>query len=759
MTFQNRPISGRSLKGAALIAALVAAGALPVQAQQLAAGERATVATSDEVVVTASRIAETADETLAPVSVVTRAEIERRQIRSVPDALRQVPGLTLSNNGGVGKATSVFLRGTESDHVLVLINGVKVGSATLGTFNFESLSIDDVERIEVVRGPRSHLYGSEALGGIIQIFTRKPTDTTHAHASVGYGSNDTMEGTAGFSGRASGIGFSASTNYIRTDGINSCGNGTAIPGGGCFANQPDKDGFERSSVTGGLDYAFSNGIKVEATGLYATSENEYDGSASNESESVNYVLGLRALASPTDYWDVTASAGHTVDDSDNFLDGTYQSTFKTERNVLSLQNDLYLLQDQVTTLGVDFQRDQVDSDTGYVEDSRDNTGVFAQHRAEFGRHTVQLSGRVDENEQFGGYLTGGAAYGYRITDNLRATASYGTAFKAPSFNELYYPGFGNADLDPEMSESAEIGLAATVGGFKLGANLFHTEIDDLISYDSSIDPVGACVGMRGSRVQAVVGELQGEKIDIIPFSDDPATFVVNALAPAEVSKVVLDEDQGRIEVVVPDEQLSLAIGRRGQNVRLASMLTGWDIDILTEQEESDRRREEFRQRSESFIGALDIDDVIAGLLVAEGFASVEEIAYTDIDDLAEIEGFDADIAEELRTRAFNFVQAERQRHDDRRRELGVTDELAELEVFTPSMLVTLGENGVKTLDDLGDLASDELREILPDAGFDEDAANQIIMAARAHWFDGEDGAEANAGVDADAEESDPEPKA
>ncbi|WPZ33541.1 TonB-dependent receptor [Thalassobaculum sp. OXR-137] len=491
MTFQNRPISGRSLRGAALIAALVAAGALPVQAQQakaqqLAAGERATVATSNEVVVTASRIAETADETLAPVSVVTRAEIERRQIRSVPDALRQVPGLTLSNNGGVGKATSVFLRGTESDHVLVLINGVKVGSATLGTFNFESLSIDDVERIEVVRGPRSHLYGSEALGGIIQIFTRKPTDATHAHASVGYGSNDTMEGTAGFSGRASGIGFSASTNYIRTDGINSCGNGTAIPGGGCFANQPDKDGFERSSVTGGLDYAFSNGIKVEATGLYATSENEYDGSASNESESVNYVLGLRALASPTDYWDVTASAGHTVDDSDNFFDGTYQSTFKTERNVLSLQNDLYLLQDHVTTLGVDFQRDQVDSDTGYVEDSRDNTGVFAQHRAEFGRHTVQLSGRVDENEQFGGYLTGGAAYGYRITDNLRATASYGTAFKAPSFNELYYPGFGNADLDPEMSESAEIGLAATVGGFELGANLFHTEIDDLIAYDSSI---------------------------------------------------------------------------------------------------------------------------------------------------------------------------------------------------------------------------------------------------------------------------------
>jgi N utilization substance protein A len=278
----------------------------------------------------------------------------------------------------------------------------------------------------------------------------------------------------------------------------------------------------------------------------------------------------------------------------------------------------------------------------------------------------------------------------------------------------------------------------------------------VISYDSSIDPVGACVGMRGSRVQAVVGELQGEKIDIIPWSEDPATFVVNALAPAEVTKVVLDEDQGRIEVVVPDEQLSLAIGRRGQNVRLASMLTGWDIDILTEQEESDRRREEFRQRSESFIEALDIDDVIAGLLVAEGFASVEEIAYTEIEDLAEIEGFDVDIAEELRTRAFNFVEAERERNEDRRRELGVTDELAEFEVFTPAMLVTLGENGVKTMDDLADLASDELREILPDAEFDEDTANQIIMAARAHWFEDEERGVVNDGVDADAQESDPE---
>ena len=198
------------------------------------------------------------------------------------------------------------------------------------------------------------------------------------------------------------------------------------------------------------------------------------------------------------------------------------------------------------------------------------------------------------------------------------------------------------------------------------------------SNDSSIDPVGACVGMRGSRVQAVVAELQGEKIDIIPWSPDPATFVVNALAPAEVAKVVLDEDRHKIEVVVPDEQLSLAIGRRGQNVRLASMLTGWDIDILTEEEESERRQKEFMARSETFMEALDVDDVIAHLLVTEGFTEVEEVAFVPLEDISGIEGFDDDLAGELQNRARVFLEAETERQETRRRELGVTDELAAL---------------------------------------------------------------------------------
>jgi N utilization substance protein A len=256
----------------------------------------------------------------------------------------------------------------------------------------------------------------------------------------------------------------------------------------------------------------------------------------------------------------------------------------------------------------------------------------------------------------------------------------------------------------------------------------------VISNDSSIDPVGACVGMRGSRVQAVVAELQGEKIDIIPWSQDPATFVVNALAPAEVAKVVLDEEARRIEVVVPDDQLSLAIGRRGQNVRLASMLTGWAIDILTENEESERRQEEFKSRSALFVEALDVDDVIAGLLVTEGFAKVEDVALVPTEDLAEIEGFDESVAEELKKRAETWLEAENEKMTARYKELGVGDDVAAIDGMTPARLVKLGEKEIKTLDDLGDLAGDELREILGKDEIDEDEANKIIMAARAHWF-------------------------
>ena len=273
----------------------------------------------------------------------------------------------------------------------------------------------------------------------------------------------------------------------------------------------------------------------------------------------------------------------------------------------------------------------------------------------------------------------------------------------------------------------------------------------VVSRDSSIDPVGACVGMRGSRVQAVVNELQGEKIDIIQWSPDAATFIVNALAPAEVVKVVLDEDAERIEVVVPDQQLSLAIGRKGQNVRLASQLTGWDIDIMTEASESERRQAEFAERSATFMEALDVDEVIAQLLASEGFSSVEEVAFVDTDEIASIEGFDEETAGEIQARAREHLEKLEAELDAKRKELGVADDLQQLEGLNTAMLVALGENDVKSLEDLADCATDDLAGwterkdkenirhsgLLDGFGLTRTQCEDLILAARvkAGWID------------------------
>ncbi|MEM6536937.1 MAG: transcription termination factor NusA [Pseudomonadota bacterium] len=278
------------------------------------------------------------------------------------------------------------------------------------------------------------------------------------------------------------------------------------------------------------------------------------------------------------------------------------------------------------------------------------------------------------------------------------------------------------------------------------------------SNDAAIDPVGACVGMRGSRVQAVVNELGGEKIDIVPWSEDDATFVVNALAPAEVAKVVLDEDLKRIEVVVPDEQLSLAIGRRGQNVRLASQLSGYEIDIMTEEEESTKRQQEFRVRSDMFMEALDVDDIMAGLLVSEGFAKIEELAYVDQAELVEIDGLDEETAEELQARAAEWLEEEAKKLDERRKELGVIDDLVEHEGLDLKMIVKLGENGVKSVEDLAGCVTDDLigwtervdgekkryEGYLEDFNLSPDETEDLIMRARlkAGWITEEDLAEA-----------------
>ena len=372
------------------------------------------------------------------------------------------------------------------------------------------------------------------------------------------------------------------------------------------------------------------------------------------------------------------------------------------------------------------------------EEYKDRAGEVVNgiiKRVEFGNATVDLGRaeavlRRDEMIPRESFRAGDRvrAYIYDVRQEPRGPQIFLTRTRPEFMSKLF------AQEVPEIYDSIiEIKAVARDPGSRAKIAV--------LSNDSSIDPVGACVGMRGSRVQAVVGELLGEKIDIIQWNGDPATFIVNALAPAEVAKVVLDEDQSRIEVVVPDDQLSWAIGRRGQNVRLASQLTQWEINILTEDEESQRRQEEFRARSQMFIDALDVDDVLAHLLVAEGFSSVEEVAFVPMDDLMSIEGFDQELVDELRDRARQYLVEQERIHTARRRELGVTDELAEVEGLTAAMLVALGEAGLKTRDDFADLSIDEVVD--PDAGalrafdLEEAEASALIMAARAHWFDDE----------------------
>ena len=436
-----------------------------------------------KIVVTPTRTAQTVDESLASVSVVDRKQIEQRQARTVEDALRGLPGLDFSNNGGRGRATQVFMRGAEGDHVLVLVDGVKVGSPTLGQTQFENLPIGQIERIEVVRGPRSSLYGSEALGGVIQIFTRKGGGPLTPSFSVTGGSHETGEATAGLSGGGANSWFNLSASGTDTQGINAC---RGVPGlAGCFVNEPDDDAYRSVSGSARAGMRFDNGVEMDAHYLRTESESFFDGGFVNESENMQQVLGGSLRASPHAIWRATLLGGRSWDDSDNFRNGVKMSRFDGRRDTLSLQNDFTLAPQHVISLGADYQKDRISSDTAYPVTSRDNYGVFGQYQAGTGRHNAVFGLRRDDNEQFGGKTTGNAAYGYDLTRALRVTASYGTAYKAPTFNELYFPFFGDPDLDPETARTIEAGISGNHALGKWAVHVFHTRLENLIAFDAA----------------------------------------------------------------------------------------------------------------------------------------------------------------------------------------------------------------------------------------------------------------------------------
>ena len=442
------------------------------------------------ITITATRTNQKVDNALSSVTVITRHDIERLQANSIRDLIAGLPGINIDNNGGPGKTTSIFMRGTESDHILVMIDGVKVGSATTGTTAFQDIPVDQIERIEIVRGPRSSLYGSEAIGGVIQIFTRKGGGALKPSFSIGAGSYSTYTATAGVSGGGEHSWYSLNTSGTDTKGFNAC-TGKPSPGGaGCYTIEPDKDGYRNFSGSFRAGYRFDNNVSMDAHAMKTKSHNNYDGSTVNESNAAQEILGGTLHFSPLAPWQATLSLGSSRDDSDNFKNGVFKTRYNTKRDNVSFQNDINITDKHLLTLGADYQKDHVDSTTNYTISSRHNTGLFTQYQGTFNKQELQFSMRQDDNEQFGRHYTGAAAWGTSIDKDLRATFSYGTAFKAPTFNELYYPGYGNENLQPEQSRSIEVGLKGKRSQSDWSINLYETRIDNLIAYDSSISKPG-----------------------------------------------------------------------------------------------------------------------------------------------------------------------------------------------------------------------------------------------------------------------------
>lgn len=438
---------------------------------------------AEPVIVTATRTAQTADSALASVTVITRQEIEQSQAKTVEGLLAGREGIDISTSGAYGKTTSLFLRGTNTGHTLILIDGMKVGSATSGTTSIELLPLDQIDHIEIVRGPRSSLYGSEAIGGVIQIFTRQPGTGAHVQTDTGFGSNSTARLAIAANQSSDATRFSISGSALQTDGINA-----RVPGKGTFpTDEPDNDGYSNASLSLRLEHDISSNLTVGVNLLHSEGDTHYDGFY-NSTDFVNQVSSLNLDYAVNSVWQSKLTLGESQDRTDNFSSGVFASKFDTRRQNLSWQNDFTFAKRQILTVGADYLNDHVVSDTAYNKTKRDNTGVFAQYQSYIDKHDYLLSVRRDHNQAFGNKTTGNIAWGYAWNEQLRLTASYGTAFKAPTFNDLYYPGYSNPNLQPETSNSIEAGVRITQNWGNVAISAYQTNIDHLIALDSSYIP-------------------------------------------------------------------------------------------------------------------------------------------------------------------------------------------------------------------------------------------------------------------------------
>ncbi|MGY0505449.1 TonB-dependent vitamin B12 receptor [Luteimonas sp. e5] len=500
-----------------VVLAVAIAAALPATAAIAAESDPRSL---DTLVVTGTRSEQPLREALAATTVIDREQIERLQPASLLDLLRGQAGITLYNQGGPGKLSGLFLRGTGTGHVLVLVDGVKIASATAGMPMLQDIPLAQVERIEIVRGPYSSLYGAEAIGGVIQIFTRQPGEGLRGNGALTVGSHRLRALEAGIGARQQRGWFNIQAAHERSDGIDACrgrapvgawGSPDYVPGAGCFVDEPDRDGYRNRSLSlaGGME--FNEAWSAEARALRAEGRSQFDGGFSNETEVVQQVLGGKLRYAPTQAFALSLNLGSAQDLSDGFLDGAYVNTIDTRRRVAGVQADFATGEAGQASVGFDWQRERVHASSPLDLDSRSVRGVFGQWLGRFDAHRLQLAARHDDNSQFGGVFTGSANWGFDLSDTLRLSAGYGSAFRAPTFNDLYYPGSSNPALRPERSHTAELGLRGTPAWGLWSLNAYETRLRDLIVFNpaaSSPDsPWGMPENIQRARIRGVEGSL------------------------------------------------------------------------------------------------------------------------------------------------------------------------------------------------------------------------------------------------------------
>ncbi|MBK1726059.1 TonB-dependent receptor domain-containing protein [Halorhodospira neutriphila] len=547
------------MQSRSLLAAGTAASLAFVAAPDAARSESAEAL--PPVVVTPTRVSQTVDETLSSVTVIEREAIERQQPKELQDLLQGRAGVSLNSNGAFGKTTSLSLRGTDSGHTLLLVDGMRLGSATAGQPAWQFLPPQQIERVEVVRGPRSSIYGADALGGVVQVFTRRgEPGEPRVNAFVGGGSLGTYEAGAGVSGGSESTRYSLSGGYFETDGIN------VRDGVGDSAD----DGYDNTSVTGRVSHRLSPQVELFASGLYAEGETEFDANelmsgAPYDSAHQDYAQAAGrtgARIRVTDAWLAELAYGHSRDEQETYYEGSFDDRTDTARDYLSWRNDLALAPWATLSVGTDWREARISSTTDYAETSRDNWGVYQLLTLELARHRVEVSSRYDDNEAYGGHTTGQLAWGYALTERWQARASYGTAFQAPSFNALYRPpgifsAGGNPDLEPEESQSYEAGVRYTGPAGYVDVAAFRTDIDNLIEW----------VGPRGSSRPQNVEEarITGVELEsggaVGPWQLKGAVTLMDHGNP--------DEPGSRLDRR-PNASLRLDIDRRWQDLELGA---------------------------------------------------------------------------------------------------------------------------------------------------------------------------------------------